>query len=170
MTRRLVFTFNLHTFPFDKLEKEEKKKKKKWCALASSSPMGMAEAKNNLNMLQIMYTDIMVQFLGPETDIMGKRYYILNLELTTRGIHFIEIKKVQILYRPLVNQKQMMNYVHRLGKYKYFMEQSIYQLASIPVKFVEHSGLTCRNDQAKCYLFVLSGFSDFVTAVTAHIV
>ena len=28
MTRRLVFTFNLHTFPFDKLEKEEKKKKK----------------------------------------------------------------------------------------------------------------------------------------------
>jgi phage protein U len=29
MTRRLVFTFNLHTFPFDKLEKKEEKKEKK---------------------------------------------------------------------------------------------------------------------------------------------
>ena len=29
MTRRLVFTFNLHNCPFDKLEKKEEKKKKK---------------------------------------------------------------------------------------------------------------------------------------------
>ena len=29
MTRRLVFTFNLHTFPFDKLEKKEEEEEEK---------------------------------------------------------------------------------------------------------------------------------------------
>ena len=33
MNRRLVFTFNLHTFPFDKVEKKkEEEEKEKICA------------------------------------------------------------------------------------------------------------------------------------------